>query len=77
MRHTLLLLFFVLLLPGCPKKCQPKAARCQGTVVQICRPDGKWVKVTDCARVGAVPWACVQLDPQTCRCRKPVEKAKP
>jgi hypothetical protein len=65
------------LLTGCPKQCKPKMARCQGTTAQLCRPDGKWTSVVDCGKVDpAVPWTCVQLDPQTCRCRKPVPPAK-
>lgn len=68
---ALFLVLLGLLLPGCPKQCKPKMARCQGTVVQLCRPDGKWSRVIDCAKVDKVPWACVQVDPQTCRCRRP------
>lgn len=75
---ALTLSLFSILLVGCPKQCKPKMARCQGTTTQLCRPDGKWQSVVDCSKVDPkVPWACVQIDPQTCRCRKPAEPSRP
>jgi hypothetical protein len=59
-------------LTACPtKQCTPKMARCQNNCVQLCRPDGKWQNVVDCAKADKVPWTCNCTGPQTCRCKKP------
>jgi hypothetical protein len=67
-----------ILFTGCPKPCTPKTARCLGNVTQLCRPDKHWQPVVNCSKIDPqVPWNCVQVDPQTCRCRKPTEPARP
>jgi len=58
---------------SCTKKCQPKMARCHGTTVEVCRPDGRWARVADCSKVSTVTWDCKCSDAKTCRCCKPAK----
>ena len=44
-----LLVFSPLLLACNP--CKPGTQRCNGTVVEICRPDKKWHKVSNCSKL--------------------------
>lgn len=31
--------------------CKPGVSRCNGSVVEICRPDKQWSKVQDCSKL--------------------------
>lgn len=46
----LLLASSVALLISC-NPCKPGAQRCNGTVVEMCRPDKRWAKVQDCSKL--------------------------
>lgn len=39
-----------LLVAAC-NPCKPGTQRCNGTVVEICRPDKKWSVVQDCSKL--------------------------
>jgi len=58
---------------SCTKECKPQMARCYGSTVQICRPDGKWARVADCSKVSTTTWDCKCTDTKTCRCCKPAK----
>ena len=62
-----------LLLAGCPRVCRTNEARCAGTTVQVCRPDGRWAQVVDCDKVDRTPWTCGCTNAKTCRCCKPTK----
>lgn len=69
-----LLIPLALVLSGCPRVCRTNEARCLGTTVQICRPDGRWATAVDCGKVDKVPWTCGCRDAKTCRCSKPLPR---
>lgn len=50
MKVILLLLLAAGLLVAC-NPCRPGQQRCNGTVVEICRPDGRWAKAQDCSKL--------------------------
>jgi len=59
-----------LTLVGCPPVCKPTMARCQGSIVQVCRPDKKWQKVLDCSKMGGgKTWNCNCDNPTKCGCK--------
>lgn len=45
-----LVLFLGIFFATC-NPCKSGSQRCNGTVVEICRPDGKWFRVQDCAKL--------------------------
>lgn len=72
---ALIILGFCLGLFGACNPCKPGVQRCNGNVVEICRPDRKWSKVINCDSVlrtsKKFKCCCVQLPngkkPCTCK----------
>ncbi len=50
--------------------CKPGAQRCNGSIVEICRPDKRWSKVQDCSKLKRT------TKPFTCCCRVENTKTK-
>ena len=50
--------------------CEPGAQRCNGTIVEICRPDKKWHKVQNCSKLHRTKMV------HRCKCIKPDGKIK-
>lgn len=38
--------------------CEALSTRCEGSVVQLCTPDGAWEPTVDCAEVEPGAWRC-------------------
>jgi len=70
MKALLATLAAVGMLAAC-NPCKPGESRCNGSVVEICRPDKKWSKVQDCSklkRTGGKEFKCC--------CREKSDKTK-
>ena len=63
---------------GC-NPCKPGTARCNGSVVEICRPDKRWARVQDCSKLERTtkPFQCccrIEDSKTKCGCKIQVKK---